>query len=87
MIEGNELNEYLKSLAEYNEIKDIRDTAFMDGEKKGKEIGREEGKIEGEQSKAFEIAGNLLDLLDDETIALKTGLSVEMVAELRKEHK
>ena len=34
MIEGDELKAYLKSLAEYNEIKDITSTAFCDGESK-----------------------------------------------------
>ena len=40
----------------------------------------EEGKIEGK----IEIAKNLLDILDDETIALKTGLEVEEVRQLRE---
>ena len=38
----------------------------------------------GEKRKAIEIANNLLDILDDETIALKTGLSIEEVKALRK---
>ncbi len=33
----------------------------------------------------IEIAKNLLDVLDEETIVAKTGLSVELVKELRKE--
>ena len=33
-----------------------------------------------------EVAINLLDLLDDEIIALKTGLSIEEVCQLRKEN-
>ena len=49
----------------------------------GKIEGREEGKIEGERRKAIEIAKNLLDVLDDETIALKTDLSVEEIRSLR----
>ncbi len=40
----------------------------------------EEGKREGK----IEIAKNLLDILDDETIALKTGLEVEEVRQLRE---
>ena len=36
-----------------------------------------------EERKAIEIAKNLLDVLDNETIALKTGLSIEEVKELR----
>ena len=44
----------------------------------------ERGEERGEKRKAIEIANNLLDILDDETIALKTGLSVAEVKELRK---
>ncbi|WP_242862703.1 hypothetical protein [Clostridium botulinum] len=44
-------------------------------EQKGKEIGIEEGIEkgiqEGQYKKAIEVARNLLDVLDDETIALK----------------
>ncbi|WP_241428098.1 Rpn family recombination-promoting nuclease/putative transposase [Clostridium sp. DJ247] len=38
---------------------------------------------EGENKKAIEIAKNLLDVLDIETIAIKTGLSVEEVKKLK----
>ena len=41
------------------------------------ESGKRDGKIE--------IAHNLLDVLDDETIALKTGLTIEEVRRLREE--
>lgn len=37
----------------------------------------------GEQQKVIEIARNLLDVLDDNTIALKTGLSLDQVMTLR----
>jgi predicted transposase/invertase (TIGR01784 family) len=37
----------------------------------------------GENKKAFEIAKNLLDVLDNETIAVKTGLTMEEIAKLR----
>ena len=40
------------------------------------------GGIEGEKRKAIEIAINLLDVLDNEIIALKTGLSIQEVANL-----
>lgn len=39
----------------------------------------------GERNKTVEIARNLLDILDNKTISLKTGLSVEEVQELRDE--
>ena len=57
------------------------------GIKKGKELGKEEGLKEGKelgaQQKAIEIAKNLLDVLDNKTIFLKTGLSVEEIEKLR----
>lgn len=43
------------------------------------------GKQEGERSKAMQIALNLLDLLDDATIALKTGLTLDEVKALKKD--
>lgn len=48
-------------------------------ERKGIEKGIEKGEI----NKAIEIAKNLLDILDNETIASKTGLTVEKVEVLR----
>ena len=44
--------------------------------KKGKKEGRKEEKIA--------IARNLLDILDNETIALKTGLTISDVENLRR---
>ncbi len=44
-------------------------------EQKGEEKGIEKGKIE--------IAKNLLDVLDDETISLKTGLNIDEIRKLR----
>lgn len=53
-------------------------------EKRGIEKGIEKGIEAGEKKKAIEIAKNLLDVLDSETIATKTGLSLEEVENLRK---
>ncbi|GFZ30396.1 hypothetical protein CSC2_09220 [Clostridium zeae] len=44
---------------------------------------REQGFEQGTNQKAIEIAKNLLGLIDDETIALKTGLPLETVKNLR----
>jgi len=49
----------------------------------GKEEGREEGREEGEKQAKLKIARSLLDILDDQTIAEKTGLSVKKVNQLR----
>ena len=54
-------------------IKEMEERA----EKKGIEKGIEKGKIE--------LARNLLDILDDETIASKVGLNIEEVKKIRKE--
>ncbi len=43
----------------------------------------EKTREEGEKNKAIEIAKNLLDILDDETISIKTGLTIEEVKRLR----
>ncbi len=44
----------------------------------------ERGIEKGEKNKAIEIAKNLLDILDDETISMKTGLTIEEVKALRE---
>lgn len=44
---------------------------------------RKEGLEEGANSKAIEIAKNLIGLLDDETISEKIGLSIEQIKELK----
>ncbi|GAA0076993.1 hypothetical protein UT300005_13710 [Clostridium sp. CTA-5] len=56
-----------------------KEVGIQEGIEKGKEEGREEGKKEGK----IEVAKNLLDVLDDETIALKTGLSIDEIKKLR----
>ena len=45
--------------------------------------GLKEGRKEGEKRKAIEIAKSLLDVLDIETISLKTGLSVDEINKLK----
>jgi hypothetical protein len=45
----------------------------------------DQGRAERGKQKALEIVRNLIDVLDDETIAEKTGLRVEDVARLRTE--
>ena len=55
------------------------------GIQKGIEQGVKQGLEQGAKQRNVEIAKNLLDILDDETISLKTGLSIEEVKEIRKE--
>jgi flagellar biosynthesis/type III secretory pathway protein FliH len=53
------------------------------GMEKGMQEGMEKGMEKGKHQQALGIAANLLDLLDDQTIAQKTGLSLEQVEQLR----
>jgi predicted transposase/invertase (TIGR01784 family) len=45
--------------------------------------GKEQGMTQGIEQGKLEVAKNLLDILDDETISEKTGLSVELIKRLR----
>ena len=44
---------------------------------------KQEGKQEGREEEKIEIAKQLLDILDDKTIAQKTGLSIDFIKSLR----
>jgi len=94
LLKAKETLDYLKmddkERAEYNNYqKSLHDQAsayestYVIGKIEGHKKGREEGHKEGEESKAIEIAKNLLDVLDDEIIALKTKLSIKIIQELR----
>ena len=61
-------------------------SALNEAERKGIEKGRKEGIEKGIKQRNIEIAKNLLDVLDDETISLKTGLTIEKIQQLRKEN-
>ncbi|MEY8254293.1 hypothetical protein [Clostridium perfringens] len=61
----------------------VANNAFIIKEMEAK--AREEGKEAGKEETKLELAGNLLDILDDETIAVKTGLSIDVVKKLREE--
>jgi len=66
--------QYLKSFLNYNELKSVVDTARL----KGRTEGRQEGSKETREA----IARSLLDILDVETISLKTGLSLDEIKRL-----
>jgi len=87
-----EVLNYEDSLKYYRDLKNSLDTAKKEGVEEGIGIGREEGigigREEGigigrVQTKR-DIACNLLDVLDDKTIADKTGLTEDEVGALRK---
>ncbi len=54
------------------------------GLEQGIEQGLAQGLAQGRKQEALEIAKRLLDILDDETISQKTGLSVSEIEKLRK---
>jgi predicted transposase/invertase (TIGR01784 family) len=56
---------------------------IKEGIEKGIKQGIEKGIEQGEHKKAIEIAKNLLDVLDDETISLKTKLTIDEIKSLR----
>ena len=55
-----------------------------EGEKIGEERGKKEGIKEGIKEERLHVAINLLDVLDDDTIAKKTGFLLEEVEKLRR---
>ncbi len=82
-----ERDSYEDSLKHLRDMTNVIDTARAEGEAKGRAEGKAEGKAEGEAKGEVKsqtmIARNLLDILDDKTIAKKTGLSVDEVRKLR----
>jgi predicted transposase/invertase (TIGR01784 family) len=82
--------EHLGSFDEIRRYYEAREMAIHDeisritgARAEGISIGRSEGKAEGQLAKSVEIAKNLLDILDDQTISKKTGLPIEDVSKLR----
>jgi len=74
-----EQDKYHKNLKVYRDLFNSFETADKQGHKRGLKEGIEQGK----HKRNLEIVKNLLDVLDNETIALKTGLSVEEIERLR----
>lgn len=72
-----------REMALHDEVTKLEE-ALQEGRQEGLEEGRQEGLEEGEKKKALEIAKNLLDILDNETIAIKTGLTLDEIENLRK---
>jgi len=77
----------LKEFDEINALRTAEEKGLQKGLQKGIEQGIEKGIEQGiekgiEQG-IIEVAKNLLDILDNETISIKTGLSVEIIESLR----
>ena len=58
-------------------------SALNEAERKGIEKGIKQGIEKGIKQRTVELAENLLDVLDNETISLKTGLTVDEIEQLR----
>jgi len=71
---------YQMDMKAKNDYKNTLDTAL----ETGREEGRKQGLKEGEKKAKIEIAKNLLDILDNKTIAKKTDLTIEEIEQLRK---
>jgi predicted transposase/invertase (TIGR01784 family) len=74
---------YQLDLKQRLDYKNVMDYAREEAEKKGLEKGLKQGKTEGKAEAKIEMAKSLLDVLDIETIALKSGLSIEAVKQLK----
>jgi len=74
----------LKEVDRENELKTAENKGFKMGKAQGLEQGLEKGLERGKQEMQLNIAKNLLDVLDNETIALKTNLSIQEIQKLRK---
>ena len=62
----------------------VRNKLINSYKKEGLELGRTEGKIEGEKSKQLEIAERMLnDKVNLETISKYTGLSIDEIDDLK----
>lgn len=87
-----EIYNYEMSLKVFRDLKNTMDYAIEEatriglekGKLEGELKGKLEGKLEGLKEGKLEIARNLLDILDNETIALKTGLSIIEIKKLRE---
>ena len=73
---------YKESLLYTAERKGLK-KGLEEGKKKGLEEGKKKGLEEGEKRAKIEIAKSLLDILDIETISLKTGLTIEEIILLK----
>ena len=68
-----------------NDLKRLRDyiAGMKTAEIRGMEKGMEKGIKQGQYHEKINIAKNLLDVLDNKTIAIKTGLTIEEIQKLR----
>ncbi|MEA2029318.1 MAG: transposase, partial [Campylobacterota bacterium] len=75
--------DYAKEEAELKGMEKGMERGIEKGMKQGIEQGIEKGIKQGQKQEKIQIAKNLLDVLDDDTLSQKTGLSVDEIAKLR----
>jgi len=78
---------YQQDLKTRLDYKNVMDYAKEEARKEGREEGREEERIESKKKlkqEKLEIAKNLLDILDIETISQKTGLTINEIKNLKE---
>jgi len=63
------------------------ESSYGVGKLEGREEGEKIGEKRGKEEERLYVAINLLDILDDATIAGKTGLPLEEVEKLRRNNK
>lgn len=74
----------LKALMDYRaQIKTAERNGRIEGKKEGIKEGIEKGIEKGKIQQKVDIAKKLLDILDDETISIKVGLSIDEIKKLR----
>ena len=78
-----EQDKYHQNLKVYRDLINSFETAHKDGLKKGIEEGIKQGIKEGKHQEKIELAKNLLDVLDIETISEKTGLTLDEIEDLK----
>jgi len=81
-MDDNERAQYERYQKYLHDQASAYESTYVIGKIKGKKEGIKEGIKEGAKKEKIEIARNLLDILDKETIALKTGLSIQEVVSL-----
>ncbi|MGL5677046.1 MAG: hypothetical protein ACRDDX_11570, partial [Cellulosilyticaceae bacterium] len=75
------------SKEEVNEMTANITRTFYEEKEQAEQRGVERGREKGREEEKLSIARALLDVLDDEIIGMKTGLSAEKVASLRRREK
>ncbi|NOS89009.1 MAG: PD-(D/E)XK nuclease family transposase [Methylococcaceae bacterium] len=85
-LKPKQFDDYQKSLLDYWEVKNVKDTAFGEGVEKGKLEGKLEGLQEGKNAEKYAIAKMmLLDKASLDTIARYTQLSIEQIVALKED--